>query len=50
MGIGLVDFVTQRLIDKADRKATYLNNLTTTFVTRAFCPLGMIQSRRRWKP
>lgn len=37
-GIGLVDFVTQRLIDKVDRKATYLNNLTTTFVTRAFLP------------
>lgn len=37
-GIGLTDFVTQRLIDKIDRKATYLNNLTTTFVTRAFFP------------
>ena len=37
-GIGLVDFVTQALIDKIDRKATYLNNLTTTFVTRAFMP------------
>lgn len=37
-GIGLVDFVTQKLIDKVDRKATYLNNLTTTFVTRAFLP------------
>lgn len=37
-GIGLVDFTTQRLIDKVDRKATYLNNLTTTFVTRAFLP------------
>ena len=37
-GIGLVDFVTQKLVDKIDRKATYLNNLTTTFVTRAFLP------------
>ncbi len=37
-GIGLVDFTTQRLIDKVDRKTTYLNNLTTTFVTRAFLP------------
>lgn len=37
-GIGLVDFVTQTLVDKIDRKATYLNNLTTTFVTRAFLP------------
>lgn len=38
-GVGLVDFVTRRLVDKIDRKATYLNNLTTTFVTRAFTPL-----------
>ena len=37
-GIGLVDFTTQKLVDKVDRKATYLNNLTTTFVTRAFLP------------
>lgn len=37
-GIGLVDFTTQRLVDKVNRKATYLNNLTTTFVTRAFLP------------
>ena len=38
-GVGLVDFVTRRLVDKTYRKATYLNNLTTTFVTRAFTPL-----------
>lgn len=38
-GVGLVDFVTQKLVDKIDRKATYLNNLTTTFVTRAFIPM-----------
>ncbi len=37
-GVGLVDFVTQKLVDKIDRRATYLNNLTTTFVTRAFIP------------
>lgn len=37
-GIGLADFVTQALVDKMDRKATYLNNLITTFVTRAFLP------------
>jgi hypothetical protein len=37
--VGLADFVTQRLVDKIDRKATYLNCLTTTFVTRAFIPL-----------
>ncbi|SKA71474.1 hypothetical protein SAMN02745704_00147 [Paucidesulfovibrio gracilis DSM 16080] len=38
-GIGLADFTTQKLVDKIDRKATYLNCLTTTFVARAFLPL-----------
>ena len=38
-GVGLADFVTRRLVDKIDKKATYLNNLTTTFVTRAFIPM-----------
>jgi len=38
-GVGLADFVTRKLVDKIDRKATYLNCLTTTFVTRAFIPL-----------
>lgn len=49
-GIGLVDFTTQKLVDKVDRKATYLNNLTTTFVTGPFCPRGMTRSRKPWKP
>lgn len=38
-GIGLVDFTTRKLVDKIDRQGTYLNNLTTTFVTRAFIPM-----------
>jgi hypothetical protein len=38
-GIGLADFVTQRLVDKMDRQATYLNCLTSTFVIRAAIPL-----------
>jgi hypothetical protein len=38
-GVGLADFVTRKLVDKIDRKDTYLNCLTTTFVTRAFIPL-----------
>mgnify|MGYP000308500133 FL=1 len=38
-GVGLVDFVTRRLVDKIDRKANVLKYLTTTFVTRAFTPL-----------
>ena len=36
-GIGS-GFHSQKLVDKVDRKATYLNNLTTTFVTGPFCP------------
>lgn len=38
-GIGLADFTTKKLVDKIDRKATYLNCLTTTFVARAFFPM-----------
>lgn len=38
-GIGLADFTTRALVNKIDRKATYLNCLTTTFVTRAFFPM-----------
>ena len=44
-GIGLADFVTETLIKKIDRKATYLNNLTTTFVTRAFFPMWFATER-----
>lgn len=38
-GLGLVDFVTQRVVDKMDRPATYLNCLTSTFVVRAAIPM-----------
>ncbi|SMC86369.1 DUF362 domain-containing protein [Sporomusa malonica] len=38
-GIGLADFVTQRLVDKMDRQASYLNCLTSTFVIRAAIPI-----------
>jgi hypothetical protein len=38
-GIGMADFVTQRLVDKMDRQATYLNCLTSTFVVRAAIPM-----------
>lgn len=38
-GIGLADFVTQRLVEKMDRQATYLNCLTSTFVIRAATPI-----------
>jgi len=38
-GVGMADFVTQKLVDKMDRKATYLNCLTSTFVVRAAIPM-----------
>jgi hypothetical protein len=38
-GVGMADFVTQRLVDKMDRQATYLNCLTSTFVVRAAIPM-----------
>ena len=38
-GIGMADFVTQKIVDKIDRQATYLNCLTSTFVTRAAIPM-----------
>ncbi|MBU2703739.1 hypothetical protein Ga0466249_004887 [Sporomusaceae bacterium BoRhaA] len=38
-GIGMADFVTKRLVDKIDRQTTYLNCLTSTFVTRAAIPM-----------
>jgi hypothetical protein len=38
-GIGLADFTTKRLVDAMDRKATYLNCLTSTFVMRAAIPM-----------
>lgn len=38
-GVGMADFVTQRLVDKLDRKAMYLNCLTSTFVVRAAIPM-----------
>ncbi|MDR1359770.1 MAG: hypothetical protein LBJ82_02215 [Deltaproteobacteria bacterium] len=40
-GIGLCDFAPKSLVDKIDRKATYLNCLTTTFIMRAFIPMYM---------
>jgi hypothetical protein len=38
-GMGLADFVTKKMVDKIDRQATYLNCLTSTFVTRAATPM-----------
>lgn len=33
-GIGLAEFTTEKLIHKIDRKSTYLNALTSTFLKR----------------
>lgn len=38
-GVGMADFVTEKLVKKMDREATYLNCLTSTFVVRAAIPM-----------
>jgi hypothetical protein len=38
-GVGLADIVTEKLVQKVDFKATYLNCMTSTFVQRCFIPL-----------
>ena len=38
-GVGLADFVTQKLVDKIDRPKTYLNSLVSTFVIRSAIPM-----------
>ncbi|MFG6114831.1 lactate racemase domain-containing protein [Halobacillus sp. MO56] len=40
-GIGLADFTTERLYRQLDRKKTYLNCLTSTYVQRAMIPMVM---------
>ncbi|MCM3762710.1 nickel-dependent lactate racemase [Alkalihalobacillus oceani] len=37
-GVGLADFTTQRLVDRIDRKATYTNSITSTYLQRAMLP------------
>lgn len=38
-GIGLADFTTQKLVDKMDRRSTYTNALTATYLRRAMIPM-----------
>ncbi|KXG42751.1 nickel pincer cofactor-dependent isomerase, group 22 [Tepidibacillus decaturensis] len=38
-GIGLADFTTEKLVRKIDKQATYLNCMTSGFVTRAAIPM-----------
>jgi hypothetical protein len=40
-GIGLMDVTTKKLVDKIDRKATYLNCETTGFLMRGATPVFM---------
>ena len=40
-GMGLADFTTKKLVDKIDKKSTYLNSLTTTFPMRVKIPLHL---------
>lgn len=44
-GIGLADFTTQSAVDAIDREATYLNCLTSGFVTRAAIPMTFPHDR-----
>ncbi len=44
-GIGLADVTTQRLVDAIDRKTTYLNTITSTFLPRGFIPITMPSDR-----
>ena len=40
-GIGLADVITKRLADAIDPVATYVNNLVSTYLQRAFIPITM---------
>jgi len=44
-GVGLADVVTTRLVGAIDPVATYVNNLVSTFVERAFIPITMQTDR-----
>lgn len=37
-GVGLADFTTEKLFNKVDRQATYMNCITSTFLRRAMFP------------
>lgn len=44
-GVGLADVVTTRLVDAINPVATYVNNIVSTFVERAFIPITMRTDR-----
>jgi hypothetical protein len=39
IGIGMADFATQRLVDKLDRRPTYINSLTSQSTDKARIPM-----------
>lgn len=44
-GIGLADVITRQLADAIDPVSTYLNNLVSTYLQRAFIPITMPTDR-----
>lgn len=44
-GIGLADFTTESLVADIDKKATYLNCMTSGFVIRAAIPMTFVNDR-----
>lgn len=44
-GIGLADLTTQRLVDAIDRRVTYVNTMTSTFLNRGFIPITLPSDR-----
>ncbi|MGQ0568166.1 MAG: hypothetical protein ACT4P5_01345 [Armatimonadota bacterium] len=44
-GIGLADVTTQRLVDAMDRRTTYLNTITSTFLQRGFIPVTLVSDQ-----
>lgn len=44
-GVGLADVVTRRLVEAIDPVTTYVNNLVSTFLPRAFIPVIMPTDR-----
>lgn len=47
-GMGLADFTTKRLVDKVDRRKTYLNSITSTFVIRSAIPMYFDTEKELW--
>jgi hypothetical protein len=45
IGIGMADFVTQRLVDKLDRRPTYINSLTSQSTDKVRIPITAATDR-----